>query len=246
MIPYERKQILLAELEKQEVVNLESLCTALSDVSESTIRRDLKTLEKEGQITLLRGGATKAKSGSYDTPLISRSLLRVKEKEKIARAAADLIKDGDVVYIDAGSTPLLMIKYLKHKEITIVTTNAMVFSEIADTQIHCVMVGGDILNSTASIVGPLTDSTLQEMYFDKAFIGATGYNLESGINTPDLREANKKKIVKNNSNETYVLVDSSKEGKRTMCKAFDISECTLIVEKETDFLMKYATYIIAK
>lgn len=245
MIPYERKQIILAEIEKQEVVYLEGLNSILNGVSESTIRRDLKMLEKEGQIVLIRGGATKVKSGVYDTPLLSRSMLRVKEKEKIAKAASDLIKYGEVVYIDAGSTTLLMIKHLKDKKVTIVTTNAMVFSELADTQIHCVMVGGDILNSTASIVGPLTDSTLQEMYFDKAFIGATGYDLESGINTPDLREANKKKIVKKNSNETYVLVDSSKEGKRTMCKAFDISECTLITEKETDFLMKHATYIIA-
>ena len=68
MIPYERRQILLTELEKQDMVTLSDFARALHGVSESTIRRDLKILEGEGQIVLLRGGAAKIKTGSYDTP----------------------------------------------------------------------------------------------------------------------------------------------------------------------------------
>lgn len=245
MIPYERRKLMLDELGKRDVVSLDEFSVVLGGVSQSTVRRDLKILEGEGQVVLLRGGAAKMKTGSYDTPVTSRSLLKVKEKEKIAKTAADIVKDGEVIYIDAGSTTLRMVKHLKNKKISIVTTNAMVFSEIVETNLECTLVGGEILKSTASIVGPLTDNTLMNMYFDKAFIGATGYDLKSGINTPDYREANKKSIVKNNSKEVFVLVDTSKEKKRTMCKAFELKECILITEKETDFLKDNTKYIIA-
>ena len=238
---------LLAELEKQELASIDTLREKMGeDVSESRIGRDLKALEKEGRVILLRGGAAKLKKGSYDTSLNACSQLHTEEKDHIARVVAELVENGDVAYIDAGRTTLLMVKCLKDKQITIVTTNAMLFSEIAGTQLSCVMVGGNILISTVSIVGSLTDATLQDMYFDKAFIGATGYETKSGVNTPDFREAKKKQIVKDNSRETYFLVGSSKEGRRTMCKAFEITECTIISEKETEFLRNNATYIIAK
>lgn len=246
MIPYERRKIMLAELEKSEIVGLEAFCAALDNVSESTVRRDLKTLESEGQVVLLRGGAAKMKTGSYDTPVNSRSLLHVKEKQLIARTAAALVNDGEVIYIDAGSTCLRMISYLKDKRITVVTTNAMIFPELMETGLDCTMIGGDILKATASIVGPMTDNLLRDMFFDKAFIGATGYDLLAGVNTPDYREANKKSIVKENSKEVFVLVDSSKEGKRTLCKAFELSECVLITEKETDLLREHTKYLLAR
>ena len=225
MIPYERRQILLNELEKQDMVTLSDFARALHGVSESTIRRDLKILEGEGQIVLLRGGAAKIKTGSYDTPIHSRGLYKIKEKEAIARK---------------------MISYLKNKRITVVTTNAMVVPSILETDIHVIMIGGDVLKSTASIVGSITDNCLKDMFFDKAFIGATGYDLQSGINTPDSREANKKRIIKENSSEVYVLADSSKSGKRTMCKAMELSECTIITEQETELLKEHANYILAK
>ena len=85
-----------------------------------------------------------------------------------------------------------MIPYLKNKRITVVTTNAMVVPSILETDIHVIMIGGDVLKSTASIVGSITDNCLKDMFFDKAFIGATGYDLQSGINTPDSREPIKK------------------------------------------------------
>jgi DeoR family fructose operon transcriptional repressor len=246
MIPYERKKRMLDKLEKQEVVNLADLCAVLGNASLSTIRRDLRTLENEGKIEILRGGAAKMKSRSYDSPVSSRKILHVKEKETIARTAAGLVKDGEVIYIDAGSTALRMIKHLKTKKITVVTTSAIIVSEVKDADFKCILVGGEILKETGSLVGPLADNSLVNMYFDKAFIGATGYDVQAGINTPDEREASKKAIVKHNSKETFVLVDSSKEGITTLSKCFNIDECVIITEKETSLLKKYAKYIIAK
>lgn len=245
MVPYERKKEILQLLEAKEVVTLEDFCNLLKEVSESTIRRDLKALESEGHINLLRGGAAKLRGGYYDTPVESRTQLNVEEKERIARAAADLVRDGDVVYIDAGSTPLLMVKHLLGKQITIVSTNTDIPKELRDSNIECILVGGNINLKTSSTYGGMTDSELRSLHFDKAFLGASGFSKGAGINTPELNEAKKKQIVRNNSRKTYVLADSSKDGKETMCKIFEVGEVPIICDEETDTLKECGNYKIA-
>ena len=79
-----------------------------------------------------------------------QGLYKIKEKEAIAKTAAQLVGDGEVIYIDAGTTCLKMIPYLKNKKITVVTTNAMVVPSILETEINVIMIGGDVLKSTAS------------------------------------------------------------------------------------------------
>ena len=92
-------------------------------------------MEKEGEITLLRGGGACLKRGSYEVPVISKFSKNVEEKERIAKYAADLVKDGESIYIDSGSTALMMIKYLREKNITVVTTNAMIYQELQTNNI---------------------------------------------------------------------------------------------------------------
>ena len=244
MIPYERRKRILDRLEREEIVDLDDFSLLLDNVSLSTIRRDLRTLEMEGKIVLLRGGAARIKSRSYDIPVSSRRVIHVREKEIIAKAAADLIRDGEVIYLDAGSTVLRMVKHLRNKKITVVTTNAIIMPEVVDVDFKCILVGGELLKETGSLVGPLTDNTLKNMYFDKAFLGATGYDLQAGINTPDERETSKKVIVKNNTKETFVLLDSSKEEIKTLSKCFNLDECIIITEKETPLLKEHAKYLV--
>jgi len=246
MIPYQRRLQMLQLLEQSEIVSLNDFCKALKNVSESTVRRDLKTLEAEGQIILLRGGGACLKKGSYEVPLNSKSIKNVNEKETIARYAASLVNDGESIYLDSGSTALRMVRHLKNKDITIVTSHAMILQEIQETKLKCMILGGEINISTASILGTRTNSELANMYFDKAFVGCNGFSDKAGISTPDIREAEKKQIVHRNSSETYVLADSSKSGKNTLCKVFELGEVPVICEKETDMLLASGNYIIAK
>ena len=246
MIPFERRRQMLQAFDNSEIVTLDELKKILHGISESTIRRDLKALAREGEIVLLHGGAARKMSGSYETPVGSRNILNIKEKNSIAKYAAELVSDGEVVYLDAGSTILRMVKYVKSKDITIVSTNALIAQELEGGRAKCILIGGELLLSTASLVGPMTDSELENMYFDKAFIGASGFSLEAGINTPDPREAKKKQIVKKNSKETYVLMDSSKSGKSTLCKALELKEVTIICEKETPILLEAGNYLLVE
>lgn len=245
MIPFERRRQMLLAFENSEIVTLEELKKILKGASESTIRRDLKLLASEGEIVLLHGGAAKKMSGSGEISYNSRNVLHVKEKNCIAKFAADLVSDGEVVYVDAGSTALRMVKYIKNKDITIVSSNALIAEELQGGKAKCIIVGGNLLMTTASLVGPITDSALENMHFDKAFLGTSGFSKESGINTPDPREAKKKQIVYKNSKFSFFLADSSKSGKSSLCKVIDLKDATIICEKEVPILKEAGSYLLA-
>lgn len=246
MLPYERRQQILQLLDEKEFVTVEQIISSMEGVSESTVRRDMKAMADEGLLNLLRGGASKVTEASQDTIIHSRLELNTDAKEKIARYAASLVREGEVIYLDAGSTPLRMVKYVRDKRIKIVTTNLLIFQEMAGARAECIVVGGEVLLDTGSAVGALTVSTLEDMYFDRAFLGITGFSQQSGVSTPSLQEAQKKKVVKKNSRHTYVLADSSKFGKVTMCKVFDLSEVTVICEKDLEILKDFKNYYIAE
>ncbi len=249
MIPYERRQQILKFLEDHEITQIEDLCNRMRDVSESTVRRDLKYLEKEGRLALLGGGGVSLRKRTLDEPVDAKTVQHVAEKEKIAKFAADLVKDGEAIYIDAGSTPLCMLKYLKGKHVVMVTTNALVqnalkSAEISNSDIQCISVGGELKIATASIVGAMTNQMLQRYYFDKAFLGTSGISSQSGFNTPDFREVAKKRIVKEHAKNCYILADSSKYNVSTLCKIFEIGEATLITNEYNDVLKDTDNYMI--
>lgn len=246
MIPYERRKQLLQILDEADFVSTEQLVSSMEGASESTVRRDLKAMADEGLITLMRGGASKIRGSSGDTPVDSKLILNTEAKERIARCAADLVQDGEVIYIDAGSTPLKMARYLGDKNITIVTTNVLIFQELAGAKAECIIIGGSVNVNMGSVVGDLTVSTLENMFFDRAFLGMTGFSSKAGFSTPDFKESRKKQVVKENSRHTYILVDSSKVGVTTMCKVFKLDEVEVITEKETELLKECGSYIVAK
>lgn len=246
MIPYERRKFILNEMSKKEFINIDELCSNMNGVSRSTIWRDLKSLSYEGEVILLRGGAAKLNIDANDIPIIARSTMNIDKKDIIAKYASELVQDGDTIYIDSGTSLLSMNKYLTNKRITIFTTNINFLLNTENTKYECIVIGGTINKYTASISGTITDNQLSSIFFDKSFLGATGISIKGGINTPDQREANKKKIVANNSKETYVLADNSKIGKTYTFKAIEIKDCIIITDKEDEILNKYAKYVIAK
>ena len=246
MIPYLRRKIILENLEKSEIVHIEELVRFLEDTSSSTIRRDLKNLADDGLIEILHGGAAKLlDKSSYDMPLSSKQQIHTHEKEVIGRKAAELVKDGEVIYIDSGSTTLQMIKYIKNMDIQIVTSNTLILNQIEDAKFVCHILGGEVEKSLGSVYGSVTDNLLYDMYFDRSFLGATGVSNISGVSTPDFREANKKRIVMEHSKNTYVLADSTKIGKNALCKSFELNKCVLITDNFVDGIIDIEKCIIA-
>lgn len=244
MIPYERRQKILEALNNAELVYIEDL-VSLVGVSPSTIRRDVNALVEDGEVLALRGGAIKINDQLSELPATAKALLHPQAKRAIAAEAAKLVQDGDVVYLDSGTTTLLMAPLLHDKRIQIVTSNTQIFSMKESFAGQIIALGGDWLPNLGSIVGPLTERELSGMFFDKAFIGASGCSERAGINTFDMREASKKRIVHEQSRHPYVLADTSKFGKDSFCKAIELRDCFLITNGYHELLELAQGYTIA-
>lgn len=221
---------MLLYLNGKDVVYMKELSEALN-ISLSTIRRDLLALQQEGEVVVMRGGAVRLKQEDYDEPVIKKKLVNFEQKEIIAKKAAALVQDGDYIYVDSGTTTVAMLKYLKGKNVTIVSSSTQLMDYMPIRGAKCILLGGEVREDLESVLGSLTEKMIATMFFDKAFIGGNGYVEDVGIYTYDPREARKKEIVKENSQEIYVLMDTSKRDKRAFAKVFHYNECVLITEE---------------
>lgn len=239
MIPYERQQVILESLQDSELLKLEDLQQLLPDVSVSTLRRDLKELEKLGRVETLAGGAVKLKSVSHELGVSVTGTLNAAEKELIAQRAADEIADGDTIYIDSGSSGTALLRRVVDREITIYTANASVCFIRSDIRANIILIGGSFNPRTSSMTGPITENMLSELYFDKSFLGVNAVSVERGVMNPSFDEAAKKRLVKENSNVTYLLCDSSKFHRVSNVKVFGLDGVTIISDKSDDHLSKH-------
>lgn len=231
MIPYKRQVKILENLHIADILKIDELHQLLPEVSISTLRRDLKELEKKGKIVMLTGGAVKIASPTEELSITTKQYLYSKEKEYIATIAASLINDGEVIYLDSGTTCTALLNKIMHKDISIITTNASVLGIAEEIRAEIIVLGGKFNPKISSLNGPLTDDNLQNFYFDKAFLGANGVDIIKGVSTPNLVEANKKKNVLRNSRKTYLLCDNSKFHINSAVKAFDLTEVTVITNE---------------
>lgn len=238
MIPYERQEKILTILRERELIRIEELQQLIPEVSISTLRRDLKELEKVNKVQPLAGGAVKSYSGSLELPIKTKSTLQIKEKELIATIAAKEVLDGETVYIDSGSTCTILLKTLLQKPIHIVTTNTDIVRMTESFTAEVTMLGGTYNPNISSLSGPLTEATIQHYIFDRAFLGANGIDIKFGITTPNLAEAMKKRTVLKRTKQAYVVADSSKFHQSSAVKAFDLTEVTLITNKQDKELSK--------
>ena len=244
MIPYLRRKKILELLCENEIITLDALQKQLSPSSMSTIRRDILAMQQDNQVQMLRGGSVKLSTAEdVELPVAEKARMNIDSKERIACCAAEFVRDGETIYIDSGTTTSLMTHYLRDKDITIVTSNTYILNDANKLHGALIILGGELNKAIASISGPTTDRQLSEMLFDRAFIGASGISLHGGVSTFDMREASKKRIVKANSQTTYVLADSSKLGRNTLCKAFPVSECVLITDQESELTAQVSAVI---
>ena len=157
MIPYERQKKILSIIEERDLVKIDELQQIFDDVSVSTLRRDLKELEKNRKIESFSGGAFKKISTIGEIPISTKNTLESEKKDKIARMASELIVDGDTIYIDSGSTCTMILQYIVEKKITIYTTNADIFSVKENIVADIYVLGGRYNPVTSSMTGPFTD-----------------------------------------------------------------------------------------
>lgn len=243
MIPAVRQEKILEILSDNEIISTDSLMKDL-DISVSTLRRDLMKLEQEKKISLLHGGGVRLAQKSVELNISTKLELNKEAKEKIAVKAASFVDDGDVIFLDPSSTTYLMIPYLAGKNITVVTNGISHINQLVSLDIPCIMIGGSIKKTTNSCIGPITENTLKSLFFNKAFLGASGFSIASGITNHDINERVIKLLALSNSSHPYFLLDHTKYGIITLVNVAGLEEYPILIDQIPEELKDYNNLIL--
>lgn len=211
--------------------SLDQLAQSLN-VSKATVRRDLLELEARGVIRRVHGGAMRLDILHGEPVFNEKRLIREKEKSIIAEKALALIKDGDSIYLDGGSTVLALGSLLgKRRNLSIVTNSLMAAFELMESGHNLYIVGGKFRPLSRTLVGATTEKTLSSLYFDKAFLGTIAFS-EEGISTTDPDEAYTKELVMKRAGTVVLLVDSSKVGTKSLALSGTLTDIDIVVSDD--------------
>jgi DeoR family transcriptional regulator of aga operon len=230
MTSSERRQKIVAHIRQHGDGKVEEFAAQFS-VSAVTIRHDLNLLEKQGCVYRCYGGATINPNFAFDQPLHRKGLLNRTIKEQIADVAAALVKDGDSIILDSGSTIGYMTEHLERKKGLVVMTNAVntAYQLTGCKDVDLLVVGGNLRRSSYSLTGSHSVQQIRDYRFDKLFLGVDGFDLEAGITTPNQSEAQVNRAMCDVSRQVIAVTDSSKFG----CKSF----CMIRAANQIDMLI---------
>lgn len=208
-----RRQEILKLLSMLRHVTVGDLSERLK-VSEVTIRKDLTMLEESGCLIRTRGGAQIAEDSRLLRTVDLRQQDHVEEKRRIAEKARELIREGETIYLDAGTTCSHLAAAVKHMSLRVVTNSIDVIIELADApEISLFTLGGSYRREAGSFIGPIPISTLDNFQIETCFIGTTGFTLRGQFSAQNIIESQLKQKVLSVSHRKIILADSSKAGK---------------------------------
>lgn len=230
-------------LMQNEFVSLDDLAVRF-EVSKMTIRRDVAHLVGLGIAKKVYGGVIASPKQENLVTYFTRSEAQTEEKRAIGRLAASLVEEGDVIFIDAGSTTAAMVPFFRaDRRFTVVTHNLGVLHEIASHgEVRLIVIGGDFLKETYSTVGIAAIEAIRRLNVHKAFLGASAISLSKGIMNSSSIEAEIKRAIIQVSDRKILLADSQKLDRTalvTFCQPEEID--TLITDRAPppDYLERF-------
>jgi ribose transport system substrate-binding protein len=215
MTAFERRQRILGLLREQPGIRVPELAHRLQ-VSQGTIRNDLRALEQAGELTRVRGGAVVREGRDFISPAFGvRAEVNATAKERIARWAADMVEDGDSVLLDSSSTAFHIAPFLMDRSnLTIITNGIEVAYALAENSTHTIiLIGGVLRPDRALTVGYLGEKILENLHIKTAFVSCSGFSVEIGLTQVDIQEAQLKSRMIESAERVVALIDSTKFGK---------------------------------
>ena len=240
-----RHKVILQELDQTGVVSVKNL-KELLNVTDMTIRRDLIDLEKQGLLIRVHGGAhKKVKDSLNEASHSEKTMLNIEEKKLIAKKCADLIAEGDTVFIGSGTTTDFIGDYLEGKNISIVTNSLPIFEKLKDyPNFDLILIGGRYRVKTQTFVGQFANKLLREIKVSKAFIGVNGIDGHN-VTTANEEEGNGNAIILNNAIEKYIVADNSKFDSYSFYSFYRVEDLNAIITDDSipkKIKDKYALY----
>lgn len=222
----ERESRILSRLADDGSLSVSGLATDLG-VSEVTIRGDLRSLEQQGMLVRVRGGARPTTLKG----ILQRQLINLEAKERIASQAAGLVSDDDTVMIEAGTTTALIVRYLATRRgVQIVTNSTLVFSNArAYPAINTILTGGVYRRESESLVGPLAERAIADFNTRIAFLGTDGFSPERGLTTRFVEGAQVAALMRQHAAETWLVADSTKFGQAGFVTFLPLADITGII-----------------
>lgn len=225
----QRRDEIVGEVLKNGHVAVRSLARRL-EVSEATVRRDLRSLADAGQLDLVYGGATLPRSSDFS--FLTKARRNVAAKRRIGRLAAGLVQDHDTVFLDSGTTIYEMVPHLRARRGLTIIVNSMRFAVelgAAGSANNVIVVGGQYRPERMDTVGAMAHETLEQLRGFRAFVGADGLSAEFGITACDIESAHLYKLAIRNAREAILLVDHTKFLSPSLFKICELDDVSRIV-----------------
>ncbi len=213
LIPAQRRERIQEYLALHKIVRMDELYKML-DASEATVRRDLEWLEREGTLERTHGGAMLSQRLTFEPEYYQRASTNPEEKRLIGELAASLINDGDVVFINSGTTTAQVIKCIRSNAgITVFTNNLRAVLDAGETGFNLHLVGGEYQPHSNSVAGRFAIDNLRQVYADRTILGVDGISLAHGCTVPSNSEAEVMKLmIERTKGEIYITADHTKWG----------------------------------
>ena len=234
-------------LDKRGKLTLLQLASFFPEVSQMTLRRDLQTLEEEGKIIRVGGGAMSVKEVQKTTgeAYIKKTTIQTDAKIAIAKKASALIEEGRSIFLDGGTTALYLAKEMPDIACNIFTNGIAVASELAQKKNPVVnMLGGILMKDNLSTASSLSSIYFADTNFEFAIISTMAYTPENGFTCSSLAEAELLKLIRKKAKYLYMMLDSSKIGK-IMPYTFARDEDINVLITDDDFPEEYKAHFKA-
>jgi DeoR family transcriptional regulator of aga operon len=221
-----REEILTEILEKRHVTARD--LAARMNVSEATVRRDLKSLAEEGQLELVYGGATLRRPSDYS--IRSKAQRNVEAKRAIGQLAASLVGDDEHIFLDSGTTCFEMSPFLKRRRnLSVIVNSARLALELDAPGLSTILLGGQYRPDRMDCVGPLATAMMSQLRGYTCFVGADGVDMEFGLAAADIESANLYRQVVHNARHTVLLIDHTKFYTLSLFKIVDWEQVHRVV-----------------
>jgi DeoR/GlpR family transcriptional regulator of sugar metabolism len=215
----QRRERILAEVFEKRHVNVHDLAVGM-DVSEATVRRDLRSMADIGQVEVVYGGATLRRTSDFS--FRSKGMRNTGAKQIIGSLAAGLVGDDEQIFMDSGTTCFEMAPFLKRRRgLSIIVNSARLALELDAPGLSVILLGGQYRPDRMDAVGPLAISTLDQLRGYVCFVGADGLGMDFGLAAADIESANLYRLAVRHARQTVLLVDHTKFMSPSLFKIVD-------------------------
>lgn len=223
----QRRETILAHAYQDGHVSVRQLSEELN-VSEATVRRDLQGLAADGALNLTHGGASVARVSEIS--FLARSTRNIEAKKKIAEKAAELVKDGDQIFIDSGTSCYCMAPYLRAKKgVSVILNSVRTALELYNPSLNVVLLGGQYRPDRMDVIGSMAIDAMDRLRGYRAFLGTDGLGMNFGLTATDMDSAHLFGLAARNAREVIVVADSSKFDSPSLHKSIDFDAVSTIV-----------------